>query len=83
MTVLYRTSMFKVHIYKVIGGKLLHTVPGTYLIKVKTPFFCHFFVDNFFRMSFYATFSTDSKSALNSALFTPILLFWEKNFLSY
>jgi hypothetical protein len=73
MTVLYHTSMFKVYIYKVIGGKLLHTVGyrvPTYLIKVKTPFFCHFFVDNFFRMSFYATFSNDSKTAINSALFT-------------
>ncbi len=37
---------------KVIGSK-----------KVKTQFFCHFFANNFFHMSPFATFSTDSKSA--------------------
>ncbi len=34
---------------KCIGDKLLHTV-----IKVKNPFFCHFFVDNLFRSSYFA-----------------------------
>jgi hypothetical protein len=42
---------------KVKGGKLLHSV-----IKVKIV--CHYFVDNFFCISFVQPFSTDSKSAL-------------------
>jgi hypothetical protein len=51
-------------VQKVHSQKVLHTV-----MKVKNSifqFFCHFFVDNFLRMSF-CIFSTDTKSASNSA----------------
>jgi hypothetical protein len=49
---------------KFIGQKLLYTI-----IKVKTQFFCHFFVVNLFRMTFVQFFSMDLRSALNSAFF--------------
>jgi hypothetical protein len=39
-----------------IGQKLLHTV-----LKVKHPISGHLFVDNFFSLSLFATFFTDSK----------------------
>jgi hypothetical protein len=35
----------------------------------KSPFYCHSFVDNFFPMHFFATFSMDSNSPSNSACF--------------
>jgi hypothetical protein len=41
---------------EVIGRKLLHTV-----LKVKHPISGHLFVDNFFSLSLFATFFTDSK----------------------
>jgi hypothetical protein len=35
----------------------------------------HFFIDNIFRTTFFTTFSTNSKSAFNSAFLKPILNF--------
>jgi hypothetical protein len=43
--------------------------------KSKAPFFCHFFVDNFFRMIFFTTFSMDSNSASNSGFFNTYIAF--------
>jgi hypothetical protein len=37
------------------GPKFLHTT----VKESKTPFFCYIFVDNLFRMSFFATFYLD------------------------
>jgi hypothetical protein len=46
-----------------------------------TQFFCHFLVDNFCHMSFFATLSTDSKPASNSAFLLIAIAFLKKNFL--
>ncbi len=58
--------------------KKLQYRPKTLVIKVKTPFFGHFFVNNFFRMRFFSAFSTDSKSASNSTFLYTYFIFEEK-----
>ncbi len=55
-----------------LGWKFLHTVK-----KVKTSIFRSLFVYNLFR--FFATFSTDSKSASNVAFVYPFWIFAKKN----
>jgi hypothetical protein len=56
---------------KIYRPKSLHTE-----IKVKNPFFvCHFFVNNFFHMSFSATFSTDPNQHQILRFLIPLLPF--------
>jgi hypothetical protein len=47
----------------------------------KSAYFRHVFANNFFLVHFFKPFSTDSKSAWNSAFFDTHIEFLEKNFL--
>jgi hypothetical protein len=47
----------------------------------KSAYFRHIFANNFFWVHFFRSFSTDSKSAWNSAYLVPILNFWKTFFL--
>jgi hypothetical protein len=46
----------------------------------KSAYFRHIFANNFFWVHFFKPFSTDSKSALNSAFFDTQIEFLYKNF---
>jgi hypothetical protein len=46
----------------------------------KSAYFRHVFANNFFLVRFFKTFSTDSKSAWNSAFFDTFLDFFKKKF---
>ncbi len=47
----------------------------------KSAFFRHVFANNFFLVHFFKTFSTDSKSAWNSAFFDTFFDFFQKKIL--
>ncbi len=58
-----------------LAENFFHTV-----IKLKTQFFCHFFINNFFRKSFLANFSMDSNEiSINFGLFETHIAFFEVN----
>ncbi len=69
-------SCEKMHQKKVIGKTSLTNMSKS----EKSAFFRHVFANNFFWVNFFKTFSTDSKSAWNSAFFDTFSEFFKKYF---
>ena len=72
-------SCEKMHQKKVISKTSLTTMSKS----EKSAFFRHVFANNFFMVHFFKTFSTDSKSAWNSAFFDTFFDFFKKIFLGH
>ncbi len=69
-------SCEKVHQKKVISKKSLTNMSKS----EKSAFYRHVFANNYFLVHFFKTFSTDSKSAWNSAFFDTFSDFFKKFF---
>jgi hypothetical protein len=68
-------SFEKMYQNKVISKNVTEKCPFFTFIHVRQTCFAY----NFFLVHFFTTFSTDSKSAWNSAFLTPFAIFFKKN----